>query len=162
SLYGGTGRLTRPWERVMNFCFARVEFIYAADPRVLDQPICGTPYYTPNDWARLLGAYLPRRGALTVPHVECAKTLLKLTPEQEKHWLPLEAVLREFALSYSDWMKPADPKPLDAAHAAEVARHIAKHADPLIATLSGDQKRVARRLCRAMGFASIAEQADAI
>lgn len=59
-------------------------------------------------------------------------------------------------------MKPAEPKPRDAAEASDIARYIAKHADPLIATLSNDQKRVVRRLFRAMGFASIAEQVDAV
>lgn len=166
-LFGGPGRYTPAWERLLNLArrvyyfegYRAVDAIYNADEAKAAAPLCGTPYYwlDTNEPGNLLAAYLPRRGALTIPHIGCGKRLLDLTSEQEGRWAPLEAALGNIALGCVDRVKPGEPRrPLDPGSLAAVQEHLMQQAAPLVATLSTSQKRIARRLLRAMGFGSAA------
>jgi hypothetical protein len=94
------------------------------------------------------------RGVLTSAEIVRVKSRLRLTPEQERTWPPVEAALAEMGrqqialirhgqqprISPSDW-------PPDRLYAA---------AGPLLQTLRPDQKEAVRRLCRSLGFEGVA------
>jgi hypothetical protein len=166
-LFGGPGRYTPSWQRLLNFVlrnyyvegYRAVDAIYNADEKQAAPPLCGTPYYwrEENEPGNLLAAYLPRPGALTIPHIARGKALLSLTPQQEAEWQRAETALRAIARDCVDRVKPAEvTRPLDAESLANVQSYLSTHAGSLTATLSKDQKRIARRLCRAMGFPTTA------
>ena len=166
-LFGGPGRYTPAWERLLNFAlrsyyvdgYRAVDTIYNADQSWPVGPLSGTPYYWAenNEPGNLLAAYLPRRGALTIPHIARGKTLLRLTLQQEGDWQRAETALRAIASDCVQRIKPAEvARPLDAESLARVQDYLSTHAGPLLTTLSEDQKRIARRLLRAMGFAATA------
>lgn len=94
------------------------------------------------------------RGVLTSAEIVRLKSRLRLTPEQERAWPPVEAALAELGrqqivlihrgqeprISPSDW----PPGRLYAI------------AGPLLQTLRPDQKETVRRLCRSLGFEGVA------
>jgi hypothetical protein len=94
------------------------------------------------------------RGVLTSAEIVRVKSSLRLTPEQERAWPPVEATLAEIGrqqmalirrgqeprISPSDW----PPGRLYAV------------AGPLLQTLRPDQKETVRRLCRSLGFHDVA------
>jgi hypothetical protein len=168
-LFGGDGRYTPAWERLLNLVlrnyyvegYSAVDTIYRADETKPLGALSGTPYYwfENNKPGNLLAAYLPRRGALTIPHITRAKALLGVTPEQEKAWAPVETALRHIALDCVRRVKPAEtPQPLGPEGLAAVQDYLTRQAGALMSSLSDDQKRVARRLLRAMGFMRAAGQ----
>jgi hypothetical protein len=94
------------------------------------------------------------RGVLTSTEIARIKYSLRLTPDQERAWPSVEAALAEMGrqqvalirhgqeprISQNDW----PPGRLYAA------------AGPLLQTLRPDQKENVRRLCRSLGFESVA------
>jgi len=94
------------------------------------------------------------RGVLTSAEIVRIKHNLRLTPDQEPAWPPVEAALAEMGrqqitllrlgqeprISQSDW----PPGRLYAV------------AGPLLQTLRPDQKEAVRRLCRSLGFEGVA------
>jgi hypothetical protein len=94
------------------------------------------------------------RGVLTSVEIARVKYSLRLTPDQERAWPSVEAALAEMGrqqmalirhgqeprISPNDW----PPGRLYAA------------AGPLLQTLRPDQKETVRRLCRSLGFESVA------
>jgi hypothetical protein len=94
------------------------------------------------------------RGVLTSAEIARVKYSLRLTPDQERAWPSVEAALAEMGrqqmalirrgqeprISPNDW----PPGRLYAA------------AGPLLQTLRPDQKETVRRLCRSLGFESVA------
>jgi hypothetical protein len=94
------------------------------------------------------------RGVLTSAEIARLKYSLRLTPDQERAWPSVEAALAEMGrqqmalirhgqeprISPNDW----PPGRLYAA------------AGPLLQTLRPDQKETVRRLCRSLGFESVA------
>jgi hypothetical protein len=163
-LFGGSGRYTPEWERLINLVrrvsyvegYRAVDAIYNADKSGAAAPLCGTAYYWPeeNKPGNLLAAYLPRHGALTIPHIARAKALLGVTPRQQAVWQPVETALRAIALGCVERVRPAEPRrPLGADDLAHVENRLVTAARPLLAMLSMEQKRIAARLLRAMGFA---------
>jgi hypothetical protein len=94
------------------------------------------------------------RGVLTSAEIARVKYSLRLAPDQERAWPPVEAALAEMGrqqmalirhgqeprISPNDW----PPGRLYAA------------AGPLLQTLRPDQKETVRRLCRSLGFESVA------
>lgn len=148
ALYGGEGRLSSDWERVLTFCRWNVEAIYSGQPDA-SRPATGTAHLLGNPYARLLAAHLPQRGRLTIPHLRRARDLLALTPDQDKHWASLEKLLRDIIV-IPDWAGyPVEVVPFS----PEEIRFFAKTFDdhPLTAMLSRGQLRTADRLRRAMG-----------
>src|SRR5712672_856905 len=101
------------------------------------------------------------RAALTDARIAAVKTGLKLTPEQEKLWPPLEAAVRDLAKlridranarmnaerDSQDSQKPDDPvarlrdRADTMAASAAAMKRIADAADPLYKTLDDGQKR---------------------
>jgi hypothetical protein len=93
-------------------------------------------------------------GVLTSGEIARIKYSLRLTPDQERAWPSVEGALAEMGrqqmalirhgqeprISQSDW----PPGRLYAA------------AGPLLQTLRQDQKETVRRLCRSLGFESVA------
>jgi hypothetical protein len=94
------------------------------------------------------------RGVLTSAEIARIKYSLRLAPDQERAWPPVEGALAEMGrqqmalirhgqeprISQTDW----PPGRLYAA------------AGPLLQTLRPDQKETVRRLCRSLGFESVA------
>jgi zinc resistance-associated protein len=85
------------------------------------------------------------------------KAMLKLTPAQERYWVPVEATLREISKRQaqqtgSGLIHRLTSITLDAA----VMRRLSSAALPLLKSLDEDQKRHAQQVARAMGFASVA------
>jgi hypothetical protein len=94
------------------------------------------------------------RGVLTSAEIVRVKSRLRLTPDQERAWPPVEVALAEMGrqqialvqrgqeprISQSDW----PPGRLYAL------------AGPLLQSLRPDQKETVRRLCRSLGFVGVA------
>ena len=94
------------------------------------------------------------RGVLTSAEIVRVKSSLRLTPDQERAWPPVEVALAEMGrqqialiqrgqeprISQSDW----PPGRLYAL------------AGPLLQSLRPDQKETVRRLCRSLGFEGVA------
>lgn len=101
------------------------------------------------------------RAALTDARIAAVKAGLKLTPDQEKLWPPVEAAVRDFAKlridranarmnaerDSQDSQKPSDPvarlrdRAETMAATAAAMKRIADAADPLYKTLDDGQKR---------------------
>ena len=101
------------------------------------------------------------RAALTDARIAAVKAGLKLTPDQEKLWPPVEAAVRDFAKlridranarmnaerDSQDSQKPSDPvarlrdRADTMAATAAAMKRIADAADPLYKTLDDSQKR---------------------
>ena len=75
------------------------------------------------------------------------KAVLKLTPEQDRYWSPIEATLRDIARA-----QHATAATLDGAS----RKRLVSSAMPLFRRLDPEQKRDAMRLARALGVASLA------
>src|SRR5262245_5776375 len=97
---------------------------------------------------------LERDGTLNIAQIANIKAALNLSPDQEQHWLPVEAELREIARQLAA-QKAAGRKPTLALGANE-AQRLYWAAGPLIMSLREDQKREVRRLARAMGLEQVA------
>lgn len=105
------------------------------------------------------------RAAFTDARIAALHAGLKLTPDQEKLWPPVEAAIRDMArlreqrrealrdrLRFSDDAPAALRAMADAATArGEALRKLADASQPLYASLDQDQKRRAMILARPMG-----------
>jgi hypothetical protein len=86
------------------------------------------------------------RAAFTDARIAAVKAGLKLTPDQEKLWPPVEAAVRDFAKLRADAGRP-DPvtrlreRADNMATTAAAMKKIADAADPLYKTLDDGQKR---------------------
>jgi hypothetical protein len=109
---------------------------------------------TPAVRKPLIVPRLERDGTLDVAQIANIKTALNLSPDQERHWLPVEAELRDIARQLAA-QKASGRKPTLALGANE-AQRLYWAAGPLIMSLREDQKREVRRLARAMGLEQVA------
>lgn len=91
-------------------------------------------------------------GVLTPPEIMRVKASLRLTPEQEPHWRPVEAQLREIGrlqmAQINSGRKPEVPQ--------QAAQNLFYTAQPLLQSLRPDQKERVRQLARSIGYASVA------
>lgn len=95
---------------------------------------------------------LDKNSGLTPAHIAQIRANLRLTPDQERYWEPIEAELRELARQMAA-QKAQGKKP---ALTADAAQRLYWAAGPLIMSLRDDQKQEARRLARAMGLEQVA------
>ena len=103
------------------------------------------PAYTPR---------LEKDGTLSLEHLAGIKASLRLSPDQERYWAPVEAELREIMRQLA--AQKASGKNSKVALSADVAQRLYWAAGPLIMSLREDQKEEARRLARAMGLQQVA------
>lgn len=89
---------------------------------------------------------------LTVAQIHKIKRTLKLTPDQEGYWPPVEAALRDIAKEQAA-QKPTGRK---MAVSPDASQKLYWAAAPLIMNLRYDQKHEARRLARSMGLEEVA------
>ncbi len=91
-------------------------------------------------------------GVLTPPEIMRVKASLRLTPDQEPHWRPVEAQLREIGrlqiAQVNSGRKPEVPQ--------SAAQTLFYTAQPLLASLRPEQKERVRQLARSIGYASVA------
>lgn len=80
----------------------------------------------------------------TVGHIARLRAILKLTPAQQPHWLPVEVALSDLARQQA--------RGLSIAATTMHLRRIKAIAMPLIMTLDDNQKRDAIAFSRTMGF----------
>ncbi len=91
---------------------------------------------------------------LTPAEISRLKAALRLTPEQEANWAPVEAELRVIARQLAA-SRPAG-KRQRLALSADSLQRLYWAAGPLIMSLREDQKREVRKLARAMGLEEVA------
>jgi hypothetical protein len=101
---------------------------------------------------KLVVPKVDKETGLTPAHIAQIRTNLRLTPEQERYWQPIEAELRELAKQMA-FQKQQGKKP---ALTADAAQRLYWAAGPLIMSLRDDQKQEAKRLARAMGLEQVA------
>ncbi|HEY0566693.1 MAG TPA: hypothetical protein VGD13_00990 [Xanthobacteraceae bacterium] len=89
---------------------------------------------------------------LTVAQIQKIKKTLKLSPDQEGYWPPVEAALRDIAREQAAH-KPAAKK---MTVSADASQKLYWAAAPLIMSLRYEQKHEARRLARSMGLEEVA------
>ena len=101
---------------------------------------------------KLVVPKIDKDSGLTPAHIAQIRSNLRLTPDQERHWEPIEAELRELARQMAA-QKAHGKKP---ALTADAAQRLYWAAGPLIMSLRDDQKQEAKRLARAMGLEQVA------
>jgi hypothetical protein len=101
---------------------------------------------------KLVVPKVDKESGLTPAHIAQIRHNLRLTPDQERHWQPIEAELRELAKQMAA-QKQQGRKP---ALSADAAQRLYWTAGPFIMSLRDDQKQEARRLARAMGLEQVA------
>jgi hypothetical protein len=94
------------------------------------------------------------RGVLTSAEIVRVRSSLRLTPEQERAWPPVEAALAEMGRQQIALIRRGQ-EPRIAPSEWPPGRLYAV-AGPLLQTLRPDQKEVVRRLCRSLGFENVA------
>jgi hypothetical protein len=92
-------------------------------------------------------------GGLTVAQVARIKANLRLTPDQEEYWRPVEQALLEIARDMASQKAGGRNR---IAISAEVSQRLYWTAGPLIMSLRDDQRREARNLARSMGLEKVA------
>jgi len=93
-------------------------------------------------------------GGLTVASIAHVKAALRLSPDQQQHWQPVEAELREIAREFAAQKAAGRGSKLDLS--ADRAQRLYWAAGPFLMSLREDQKREARRFARAMGLEMVA------
>ena len=97
---------------------------------------------------------------VTPSHITQLKSILRLTPEQERHWPSVEVALRGLVKA-QDVETPRLTQTVHAraaaitAHAASIARVLVA-AKPLIKSLNEEQRREAMALARSLGIGTFA------
>ena len=81
---------------------------------------------------------------LSVGRIAHVKSMLKLTPEQERHWAPFEAALRDYLRRHG--ATEVEPTQL---------HRLGSAAMPLLMSLDEGQKAQALRVARSMGLGKI-------
>jgi len=94
------------------------------------------------------------RGLLTSAEIARIKHNMRLTPDQERVWPPVEAALAEMGRQQMTLVRHGQ-EPRISANDWPPGR-LYSVAGPLLQTLRPDQKEAVRRLCRSLGFESIA------
>ncbi len=94
---------------------------------------------------------------VTESHIAGLKTALRLTPEQYRHWAPVESALRALAREQrreagAGWVQRMSDRASSVAATAIQLRRLATAARPLIATLTEEQKSSAMEVIRRHGF----------
>ena len=82
---------------------------------------------------------------VTSAHIARLKAELKLTADQQRYWVPVEAALRDLARRHAA-----------VAAGAPEAKRVMIVALPLIGSLNEEQKRKAMVMARSMGFMTVA------
>jgi len=104
----------------------------------------------------------PARSGYPTLHIANIKRALKLRPEQEPYWLPVEAVLHDIerqqrlAAGREPYVRPTATRPLSTAIDPEILQRLTSAAFPLIMSLDEAQKREVRALAHSMGLESVA------
>jgi hypothetical protein len=94
------------------------------------------------------------RGVLTSAEIVRVKSSLRLTPEQERTWPPVEAALTEMGRQQIALIRRGQQPRIDPSDWPPGRLYAA--AGPLLQTLRPDQKEAVRRLCRSLGFEDVA------
>lgn len=89
--------------------------------------------------------------------IDAIKARLKLSPEQERHWPPLEAALRGLS-NRLHGMKQSGESPTRLPPDAEEIARLKAAATPFFAQLSGEQKRQLRMLAHLIGLGKVVAQ----
>jgi hypothetical protein len=82
--------------------------------------------------------------AITPGRIAHVKAVLKLTPEQERHWAPFEAALR-------DYLRRHGATDIESSQ----LHRLGSAAMPLIMSLDNGQKAQALRVARSMGLGKV-------
>ena len=94
------------------------------------------------------------RGVLTSAEIVRIRSNLRLTPDQERAWPPVEAALAEMGRQQLTLIRHGQ-EPRISPNDWPPGRLYAV-AGPLLQSLRPDQKEVVRRLCRSLGFDGVA------
>ena len=97
---------------------------------------------------------LDRDGNLTVAEIGRIKASLNLTPEQERHWVPVEVELREIIRQLA--ARKITTKRSKIALGADEVQRLYWAAGPFLMSLREDQKQQVRQIARAMGLERVA------
>ena len=93
-------------------------------------------------------------GVLTAGGIRLIRSALRLTPDQEQYWPPVEEILQEIAGQQVALLQAGrEPKEVFGFGLKMRAYSAAR---PLLGLLQGDQKVELRRRLRAMGFEAVA------
>ena len=97
---------------------------------------------------------------VTASHIAGLKSALRLTPDQHRHWAPVEAALRGLAREQrrdggAGFVQRVKDRASAVAGTAIQLRRLAAAARPLIKTLSDEQKSSAMGVIRRHGFESM-------
>jgi len=97
---------------------------------------------------------LDRDGNLTVAEIARIKASLNLTPDQERHWVPVEVELREIIRQLA--ARKITTKRSKTALGADEVQRLYWAAGPFLMSLREDQKQQVRQIARAMGLERVA------
>jgi hypothetical protein len=99
----------------------------------------------------------PPRSATASAQIARIKTALKLTPEQEQYWPPVEAALRDIVTQVGrDLVQSRTVAPGRTPVDPERVQRLTSAAMPLIMTFDEAQRREVRRIARNMGLDDVA------
>ena len=95
-----------------------------------------------------------------VVNVERIRSVLRLTPAQERYWGPVEAALRNIAHRQAQqetvgFVRRISHRMVSLVLDSVAVEHLAVAARPLIAVLTDDQKRAASGLAQEMGLGPV-------
>jgi LTXXQ motif family protein len=94
-------------------------------------------------------------------NIERIRAALKLTPEQAKHWAPVEAALRDLVRhqphvqSDDGYVQRVSRRAVSIVLTSAAVQRLAAAARPLIASLTDAQKESARSLAEEMGLGPV-------
>jgi hypothetical protein len=91
-------------------------------------------------------------GVLTLAEISRIRTNLRLTPQQEPQWRPVEAVMRDIGRQQTAQVQAGRKPEVDNGS----VQRLYMAARPLLGTLRPDQKEQIRKLARQMGYDSVA------
>jgi hypothetical protein len=94
------------------------------------------------------------RGVLTSAEIVRVKSNLRLTPDQERAWPPVEVALAEMGRQQMALIRRGQEPRISASDWPPGRLYAV--AGPLLQTLRSDQKETVRRLCRSLGFEGVA------
>jgi len=94
------------------------------------------------------------RGVLTSAEIVRVRSSLRLSPEQERAWPPVEAALAEMGRQQIALIRRGQQPRINPSEWPPGRLYAA--AGPLLQTLRPDQKETVRRLCRSLGFEGVA------
>jgi hypothetical protein len=94
------------------------------------------------------------RGVLTSAEIVRVKSSLRLTPDQERAWPPVEVALAEMGRQQIALIRHGQEPRISASDWPPGRLYAV--AGPLLQSLRPDQKETIRRLCRSLGFEGVA------